>query len=408
MFGPCLEEHVPEPLPGFGARVEFPAELAHIGQAHRGDPDSADDHLGTAEVLQRLVGEVVLTDLGHDLAGQRPPQPDAAGGAGDVRDVRPRPRVGRRLTARLHREVVEVDVRVHAELEAFLAQPRDGHVRADPAVGVQQQAVGDRPGLLGDVAGAQPLQQGQCPGAGDLQALERGHVVHCHGGAGRVGLGRRDLRMELVRPRVTLGTAPGLGQGIHQVPVRLEPVRTLPARRFQVEGAEFVLAGAERARAQVARGGARLQRVANVVDLHEVLLGGLADVFLRGLQCLEAGHLALVQGNGGLPVNEQLGHGAGDAGRVRHPHGLGKEEALQLRCGAHQRASVRGEGEDPVEAVVDRPVAQRRQQDLRVLPGVKEVLLGEVQPRRHLVFGHAVGRHLRQRVKLNRHRAVGV
>lgn len=84
VFLPGGEGHVPELRSCFRTGVEFPAELAHIGQAHRGDRDAPDDGLVGAGVLQGLIAEIVATNLGHDFAGQRAQQPDAAAGSGDV------------------------------------------------------------------------------------------------------------------------------------------------------------------------------------------------------------------------------------------------------------------------------------------------------------------------------------
>ena len=62
-----------------------------------------------------------------------------------------------------------------------------------------------------------------------------------------------------------------------------------PSRK---NGAELLLPGVERADPQVARGLPGLQRVQDVVDLDEVLLGGLADVVRGELDVLEAVHVA--------------------------------------------------------------------------------------------------------------------
>ena len=117
-------------------------------------------------------------------------------------------------------------------------------------------------------------------------------------------------------------------------------------------------------------------------------------------------HVAAVQVVLGPPVHQELGDGLGDAGRVGHPHGLGDPEAGDVRGLPDQRPAVRGEGEDPVEALLDLRPAQRRQQLTALLPGVGEVVLGEGQHRRHGGGGDlAVVLEL---VQAHRHRPVGV
>ena len=106
-----------------------------------GHRDAAHGNFLGPEVLESTVGKVIRTELAHHLAGQRTPQPDAAGAAGDVRDVHPLCRVARRLLARLNAEVVKVHIAVHAKLELFLRQTRHGHIAADAPVVRQEQSV---------------------------------------------------------------------------------------------------------------------------------------------------------------------------------------------------------------------------------------------------------------------------
>ena len=224
--------------------------------------------------------EVVRADLADHFTGQRPPQPDAAGAAGDVGDVHPLGGIRGRLLPGLDAQVVEVHVAVHAQLELFLREPGDGHVTADAAVVLQQQAVRHRAGLLGDVARAEPVQQRLGAGAGDRQPLQRRHVVKPDGGARLPRFGGGDGGGEHRGPLVPLRRLPLGRQLLQQAAVGLEPVRALPAGGLQEERAELLLPDVERADAQVPRGFLGLQRVQDVVDFHEVLLGRFADVLV--------------------------------------------------------------------------------------------------------------------------------
>ena len=113
------------------------------------------------------------------------------------------------------------------------------------------------------------------------------------------------------------------------------------------------MAGVERADAEVPRGELGLQRVQDVVDFHEVLLGGFADVFGGQLDLFEAVNVAIAQVDLGLAGGQQFGNGPGDAGGVGDPDGFGHEEAVELLGLAHQGSAVGGEGEDAVEAILD-------------------------------------------------------
>ncbi len=214
----------------------------------------------------------------------------------------------------LDTEVVEVHVAVHAELELLLGEPGDRHVAADAAVVRQQEAVRHGSRLLCDVAGAQPLQQWQRPGPRDRQPLQRRHVIKPDGGTRLPGFGRRDGGVEHRGPLVPLGCLPLHRQFVEQAAVGLEPMRALPASGLQEERPELLLPDVERADAQVPRGFLGLQRVQDVVDFHEVLLGRFADILVAGLDLLEARELAAVQVGAGLALGEQLRHGPGDAG----------------------------------------------------------------------------------------------
>src|SRR6478736_2929091 len=258
-------QHVPEALAVVRGGVQLPAQLAHVGQPHRGDRNPADANLLGAEVLQALVGEVVGADGLHDLAGQRSPQPDAAGAAGDVADL------DRTVRRRLPTQVVQIQRTVRADLEQLFAEPGDGDVAADPTGLVEKQRVGHRADGLVHLSGGDALQQIQGTGPADLKPLERCHVVHGHRGAGPPRLGCGDGGVELRAPGVAGRRNPFRRKLFHQRRVGLVPVRPLPAGALQENRAELQLPGVERTHPQVAGRVLGLQRVQDVVDLHEVL-----------------------------------------------------------------------------------------------------------------------------------------
>ena len=144
----------------------------------------------------------------------------------------------------------------------------------------------------------------------------------------------------------------------------------------------------------------------HVVDLGEVLLGGLGDERVGRLALGEAVHRAAVQVDLAAAVDEQLRDGAGHPGGVRHPDRLGDPEPGHVGGLADQRSAVGGEGEDAVEAGLDLRLAQGRQQQPALVPHRREVLLGERQHGGLPRGGDLVD--LGQLVERDRHRAVGV
>ena len=106
----------------------------------------------------------------------------------------------------------------------------------------------------------------------------------------------------------------------------------------------------------------------------------------------------------GRAVDDPLGGGLGDTGRMGHPHRLGDPETAQLTVLTHDREAVGGEREDAVERLLDLRIAKCGKQFGRFLPGGSEVFLGERQHRRHRLTG-GVGH---QRGHVDRHRLVAV
>ena len=233
-------------------------------------------------------------------------------------------------------EVGRVDVAVGSELEGVFAQAGHGDVASDPAGVVQQEGVGDGPRLLGHVGGCQFLQQLQGSGAGDLKALERSHVVHGHSRSGLPRLSGGDGGAEHPRPGVTCRRLPFIRHLLEQFGIGLEPVRALPPSGFQEEATQLLVAGVERANAQVPRRELWLQWVQDVVDFHEVLLGRFADVFGGQLDLFESVDVAVPKVDLRLAGGQEFGDGTGDAGGVGDPDGFGDEEAIEFLGLTHQ------------------------------------------------------------------------
>src|ERR1700682_4661737 len=103
-------------------------------------------------------------------------------------------------------------------------------------------------------------------------------------------------------------------------------MRSFPAAAFQEHRAELLLPDVKRTAPQITWRQSSLERMQDVVDLDEVLLGCLADVVRRELDLFETVHIAAVQVGVAAPVDQQLRDGACNTGRMRHPHGFGYPE----------------------------------------------------------------------------------
>ncbi len=261
-----LPERVPEPEAEVGGGVQLPAQLADVAQAQGRDRDVADVGLPGAEVAERLVREVVRRERLDEVAGERAPDADAAGAGGDVPDVD--------AGGRVPEQVVEVGGGVGADLEAVGGEAGDGEVGADASGLVQEEGVGDRPGLPAQVVGGHAVEEVECSGAGDLQAAQRGHVVERDPLAGGQRLGRGDGGPVPGRP----GVAGGQPQVLGEPGVGLVPVGAFPASALQEVRAQFPLPGVEGADPQRPRPVDRLERVDDVVHLDELLCTALTDV----------------------------------------------------------------------------------------------------------------------------------
>ena len=299
-------------------------------------------------------------------------------------------------------EQVEVEIPVRPDLEAVRSEPRDREVAADAAALVEHQRVHDRADRPVQAVGREPVEEGQRARPGDLQALERGHVVE----TGRLARGER-LRAGDGMP---VAFRPGIAArdlvATQQPLVDAVPVRPLPAVALEEERTELLLALVERRRPERSRVLHRLERMDDVVDLDVVLDTPVVDVRRRQLVGLESVDVALVEVRWRAAIHQPFGHRLADAAGVGDPDGLGQPEALDVGRLAHERGAVRGEREDPVDARFDldaRP-AQGRHDPLRPRPRLREGVGREVQDGRH---DRRLARR-QDRGGIDRHRDVGV
>src|SRR3712207_1230738 len=158
-------EYVPEAQAQVGGGIEFPAELADVGDPERHDGYLADVDAPCLKEPERLIGEVVGTQALHKLAGLWPPDPNAAGAAGDVPDLH-RAVIGQRT---LH--PLDVPRSVEPELEVLRTDPRDGNVAPDPRLLVQHQGVGNAAYGFAELVRVELLQEAERPRAADLGLL---------------------------------------------------------------------------------------------------------------------------------------------------------------------------------------------------------------------------------------------
>jgi hypothetical protein len=92
-------------------------------------------------------------------------------------------------------------------------------------------------------------------------------------------------------------------------------MRPLPAAAFQEHRAKLLLPYVKRTDPQITWRQSRLERMQDVVDLDEVLLGCLADVGRRELDLFESVHIPAVEIGVAAPVDQQLARGACNTGQ---------------------------------------------------------------------------------------------
>ena len=171
-------------------------------------------------------------------------------------------------------EQVVVEIAVRADLEAVRSQPRDREVAADAAALVEHQRVDDRPDRPVQPIGREPVEERERARAGDLEALERGHVVQ----PGRLARGQRLRAGDGMPVALRPGIAPRDLVAAEQPLVHPVPVRPLPAVALQEVRAQLLLALVERRGSQRPRVLHRLERMDDVVDLDVVLDASVVDV----------------------------------------------------------------------------------------------------------------------------------
>ena len=200
------------------------------------------------------------------------PEPEARVLRGHVCDVH-RPVVGGMLAN--PREVVLPERRARHDAEPVLGKPCDGEVALDPATAVEHLGVGHAPDLAGDAVRAEPFEELGRPLARHVDLRERRLVEERRRLAAGDVLGADRRRPQLPRPAA---------RAQRLVPahrVRLEPVRTLPARLLAEHGPEL---HEPRVRRREAQRPARLPLVAGV--LHVVVR--LVDLLRAGERVLRA------------------------------------------------------------------------------------------------------------------------
>ena len=183
--------------------------------------------------------------------------------------------------------------------------------------------------------------------------------------------------------------------------------------RLEEDRAELALARVERREADVAVRLPLLERVDDPVGLVEALGGARLHVRARLVVLVEARDVRGVEVDLGLAVHHPLRKRLADARALLHPDRRRRPEALHLGRLAEDRHPVGGEGEDPVDRVLDADALvadDLRHQLERVLELRREVLLRERElggrERRFLDRGQVLGvvqdRAVRVRADLER------
>ncbi len=166
--------------------------------------------------------------------------------------------------------------------------------------------------------------------------------------------------------------------------VGLEPLRALPARALEEDGAEIALGGPQRRAPQAAQLLVLLARMQRVVDLAVLLRAARPRVRAREAVRVEALRVALVQVRADVAAGEQLGERLARAAGVGDPDGLAQPQPARGGGLADQRHPVGGERHQAVEGAHALRAADGGQEPRRLLGGALEVLGREGQDRRLL------------------------
>ena len=264
------------------------------------------------------------------IAGQRPPQTDAARSGRDVVDLHV-------VRARAGCSQSRSRLPFAPTWNRRRAEPRDRQVAAHAAVLVQQQRVDDRAGLAVEVVGRHGCRNSSAPGP--LTSSRFNGVMSNIATRLRVtsASAPADRRPEPARPLVAR-RAPRPTSGRSAL-ASYQCGRSQPdASRKSAPSSCCLLV--ERTRAHRPRTFHGLQRMQHVVDLDEVLAAAFQHVVRRQLHLLEPVEVARVQVQLGLPVDDPLGHRPRHPGGVRDPHRLRDPEPLEVGMFAQQRHPV--------------------------------------------------------------------
>ncbi len=218
--------------------------------------------LAAGQHPEALAADVVLGDRGEHLAGHRAPEPDGGDLVGAVGQR------GQPVLGQLRRERVPVGHAVRAtgdHAEVVVAEPHDGEVGQEAALGVEHRGVddlADRDVALRDAGALHGLQRAR---ALDVEDLERRQVDHAGVLAHGEVLGVDD-RAPPARVPLVLARHDRVAVLLDETGVGLVPERALPAGGLEEDGAELLLGARTSARCagdgptRTARRGARCRR----------------------------------------------------------------------------------------------------------------------------------------------------
>src|SRR5271165_2359582 len=355
-----------------GRDVQFPAELAHVGDPGRADRGVAEVDLAARAEREGLVAEITAGEPGQQVTRSRAHDPVYGVLRGDVHQR------GVQVCGHPPRDVVLVafgGCRAADQQERISREPGDGDVGLVGAVSVQHPGVdgparGDR-----DVGGAQPLQHLFGVPAGHQVLGEAGLVEQGDGGAGGALLGAGPGLPVLLAPAVL---------DVRALAGRREEVRPLPAH-LAAEARVGLLEQVVRRGSAERPGGVQLA----VRPRHGVVQAeDLADPVVQPLVVpVEGGEAADVdrgQVQVRLSRRDPLGQRPPGTARGRDADRVeagGDEEVPQLRRLAEDELVVRGEALRAVVEHLDPGLGEHRDalygtvhEDREVVPVLVEQL----------------------------------
>ena len=304
--------------------VELPAKLAHVGDAlckkvRVGDAKGLGGHEGKSAVRNVSDGDSL-----HHISCIGPPQSD------DRELVRrlANPNL-RGLTARLKSQPSQVAVhetRARDELESLLGQTRDGHVRDDSPIFLEQLRVYDASyGSIDEVA-RNPLQMRQRIWPSELDLSKRAHVDDADSLAkGAVLVGEL---VEVGRARES--EAPLVGAGPTPRLPRLEVVGPFPSVLDPEHGAEVLHPRVQRTRPLRASPLVGVEGISKVVVVLVGLARELGRVTEVAMYRSEPPRPVGIEVEIGLGARDELGEAPSDTARAA--------ETVEREAGGHIQA----------------------------------------------------------------------